>query len=603
MTLMFATRIESMRFFWFLTLAGSLIVTATVFVGSDRAKTVAQAKEPARIDEKKADEKKLEEKKTDPKKSDSKIDKHDEELLGRAQLTTDGKALVDFLHKRTLPKNERAALEHLVRQFRSPDYRLRDKATLALIGRGVAALEVLRNPAAKVTDSETTRRIERTIAVIHEKDVAPEVPAAAVRVAAEQNPPGLVETLIAYLPVADNEATLEELRIALTKCALRAGKADPLLVAALTDPASVRRATAGEVLARTAYAGQKDALKKMLGDPDPFVRYRLARALAFAQDPDAIPTLIDTLPDLPLNAAWQAEDFLLKLTSSNAPLEAMGNSKEAREKCKTAWRAWWKKHGATFDLAKLEDPPRLLGRTLIVLLDQSTVLELGSDNLPRWELKGLALPLDAQLIGENRVLVAEYHANCVRERNLRGEVIWEKAVPAPQVAQRLSNGNTFVATAYQLLEFDKDNDIVLRVSISTDGQQKIMKAVKLENGEIVCLLAEGRIVRFDARGNELGSFPINLGMRLYGGRLDVLPGGRILVPHNAEGKVIEYDSRGKIVWEVAIEQPIAAMRLSNGNTLVTSMNPEIGAIEVDRAGTEVWSYHARDSRVTRAIRR
>src|ERR1022692_3483658 len=107
----FASRIEPMRFFWFLTLAGSLIVTATVIVGGDRAKTVAEAKEPARIDEKKADEKKLEEKKTDSKKSDSKIDKLDEEILGRAQLTTDGKALVDFLQKRILPKNERAAVE------------------------------------------------------------------------------------------------------------------------------------------------------------------------------------------------------------------------------------------------------------------------------------------------------------------------------------------------------------------------------------------------------------------------------------------------------------------------------------------------------------
>src|ERR1019366_3709142 len=147
-------------------------------------------------------------------------------------------------------KNERAAVEQLVRQLRSPDYRLREKATLALIGRGVAALEVLRNPAAKSTDSETTRRIERAIAAIHEKDVAPEVPAAAVRVAALQNPPGLVETLIAYLPVADNEATLEELRYALAKTTRVAGKAHPLLVAALTDRASVRRATAGEVVAR-----------------------------------------------------------------------------------------------------------------------------------------------------------------------------------------------------------------------------------------------------------------------------------------------------------------------------------------------------------------
>jgi hypothetical protein len=76
------------------------------------------------------------------------------------------------------------------------------------------------------------------------------------------------------------------------------------------------------------------------------------------------------------------------------------------------------------------------------------------------------------------------------------------------------------------------------------------------------------------------------------------------VPHNAEGKVVEYDSKGKIVWEVPFEQPIAAMRLPNGHTLITSMSPAVGAVEVDRAGREVWSYrHSSNTRVTRAVRR
>jgi hypothetical protein len=82
----------------------------------------------------------------------------------------------------------------------------------------------------------------------------------------------------------------------------------------------------------------------------------------------------------------------------------------------------------------------------------------------------------------------------------------------------------------------------------------------------------------------------------------MLPTGRVLVPHNAENKVIEYDSRGKIVWEVPFPQPIAATRVSNGNTIITSMDAAVGAVEVDRAGAEVWSYRSA-ARVTRAIRR
>ena len=101
--------------------------------------------------------------------------------------------------------------------------------------------------------------------------------------------------------------------------------------------------------------------------------------------------------------------------------------------------------------------------------------------------------------------------------------------------------------------------------------------MKLPNGEIACMLADARVVRFDAQGKELHSFEIPLGMRLYGGRFEMLPSGRTLIPHNSENKVVEYDSKGKVVWEVGIEQPIAATRLPNGHTLVTSMNPAVGA--------------------------
>ena len=105
----------------------------------------------------------------------------------------------------------------------------------------------------------------------------------------------------------------------------------------------------------------------------------------------------------------------------------------------------------------------------------------------------------------------------------------------------------------------------------------------------------------DTTGKELHSFTVNLGTRLFGGRLHMLPNGRVLVPHNAENKVVEYDINGKAVWQVEIEQPVAATRLPNGNTLVTTMTQN-RAVEFDRSGREVWEYKT-DTRVTRALRR
>jgi HEAT repeat protein len=590
-----------MRFFCFFILAGSLMIAATHLIDGDRSRIAVDAKEPAKPEVKKDLDKKAPQKKTRPS-----AEKLDEEILRRAKLAPDGAALIAFLKKRMLPEKDRPELERLIPKLGSIDFRTREKANHALVERGVAALDVLRFPISHSPDYEVTRRIERSIQTIHDRDIGPGVLLAAIRVAALHPAAGLVETLIGYLPFTDSEAVLEELRWALTRHALEHGKADPLLLAALSDRSAIRRATAAEVLVRAAYADNKDTLRKLLGDRDAMVRYRVARALVLAHQADAIPSLIDTLPDLPLNAAWQAEDFLLHLTASApAPTVAMGQDKDARVKCQAAWQEWWKKYQTKIDLTKVEETPRMLGRTLIVLLDQNSVIELGPDNLPRLEIKGVLFPLDAQVIDDGRVLVAEYHANRVTERDARGEILWRKdGIQGPQVAQRLPNGNTFIATAFKLLEYDKQDNLVLDLDVSGDKLQKIMKAMKLDNGDIVCMLADARIVRYDARGNELSSFPIQLGTRLFGGRIHMLANGRVLVPHNAEGKVVEYDSRGKIVWEVPFEQPIAAMRLPNGNTLITSMDPWVGAVEVDRAGAHVWSYqHTSNTRVTRAIRR
>src|SRR6201987_3051197 len=88
------------------------------------------------------------------------------------------------------------------------------------------------------------------------------------------------------------------------------------------------------------------------------------------------------------------------------------------------------------------------------------------------------------------------------------------------------------------------------------------------------MTAEGRRARggqLDAQGKDLHSFPVSLGTKVCGGRIHMLSNGRVLIPHNAENKVVEYDVNGKEVWRVNIDQPVAAVRLRNGDTLVTTM--------------------------------
>jgi hypothetical protein len=539
------------------------------------------------------------------KRADDKADappSPDDEILRRANVRSDGASLLAFLRKRTLPETERPQIIKLVRQLGSEVYEEREAASAELIRRGPAVGEILRAARNDHSDLETMRRAERCLATIRDNDVAANVPAAALRVLATRKPAGAVEAVLAFLPFAENDQTAEEARTLLGRLAVTNGKADRHLVAALSDRAAIRRAAAGQALARAGIADHHDAVRKLLRDPDAKVRFRVAEALAYTGESSAVTALIDTLPQLPLPLAWQAEEFLLRVAGDIVPPPvALGNDDSTRRKCRDGWQAWWKANAAKIDLAKLESPTKLQGNTTVVLLDQGRILDLGPQNQVRWEMHNLSFPLDVQLVGEEHVLVAEYYGNRVTERDLKGNVIWERDVTGPLTAQRLANGNTFVATDMALFEFDKDGKEVLKIEMPGENK-RVMKALKLPNGEIACLTTDARVSRLDAAGKELHGFAVSIGMRLFGGRLHMLPSGRVLVPHNGEDKVVEYDGQGKIVWEVAVDKPVSALRLPNGNTLVTSMTPGVGAVEFDRAGTQVWQYSSA-TRVTRAIRR
>jgi len=524
---------------------------------------------------------------------------HDEQILKTANLKSDAESLVSFFKRRTLPVGHQHKVKELIRQLGSQSYREREQAAAELLTFGPGVAELLR---AATTDEnlEIARRAEKCLQRITEGDHAREVPAAAARLLAARKPVTAIATLLDFLPFADNDAVADEVRSALAALALPEGKPDKLLQAALSDKTPLRRAAAAEALIRAQAKELLPDIRKLLRDPDPGVQLRVAMTLAHAKERETVPVLIDLLPRLPLVDAWQAEDILFRIGESHQPPSvSLGKDEASRKKCRDAWAAWWKENQQKVDLAKLRETPRLLGYTLVVLLDQGTVMELNAKKEPRWHIDNLSFPLDVQYLPGDHVLVTEYHASRVSERDLKGKIVWQKRVVGPLVGQRLANGNTFIATDSVLMEVDaKGNE----VSTATIPGERIMKAMKLPNGEIACLTTEAKMVRMDATGKILFSFQVPLTTKLFGGRVHMLSNGHVLVPHNGENKVVEYGGNGKPVWEVACDQPVAATRLPNGNVLVTSMLPNQGAIEYNRAGNAVWQYRS-NTRVTRALRR
>ncbi len=75
-------------------------------------------------------------------------------------------------------------------------------------------------------------------------------------------------------------------------------------------------------------------------------------------------------------------------------------------------------------------------------------------------------------------------------------------------------------------------------------------------------------------------------------RARMTPAGTFLVTHMDLGKVAEYDATGKEIWSLAVPSPWAAVRLKNGNTLVTSNKGFVH--EVTPAGEVVWEFTQKD---------
>jgi outer membrane protein assembly factor BamB len=540
------------------------------------------------------------------------MEEAEEAVLKAAGLPTDGPGLAVYFKKRSTTVANEERIKEWIRRLGDDDFKTREEASRKLVMLGPRARPFLQ-AALKDSDAEIVRRAQDCLARIAQ-DTSVTALSAAVRVLARRRPPAAAAVLLNYLPFAEDERVVENIYQVLPDLAVRDGKVEPALVAALTDQAAVKRAAAGAALASLplaeasgiALAPRGPSVRKLLLDPDAQVRLRVGLALAARGDKDAVPVLIRLIDEVPLERNGLVLELLDRLADGKPPPGMPVADQQAPQKCRQAWEAWWKDHHDKIEPAHLERASRALGFTLLVLLDLNTVELLDRAGNLRWKITDALMPLDVQWLPDGQhVLLAEYQAKCVSERNLKGETVWKKAVDGPLMAQRLPSGHTFIATPHQLMEVDKNGKEVWTYSRPDGGS--FMRATKLHDGDIACIVQFGgvvrsRYVRLTPAGKDFKeSKSWDVQVRTSGGRIDVLANGHVLIPEMDNNRVVEYDADGQSVWEVRLDQPIAAVRLPNGNTLVTLMR-ENRAVEVDRAGKEIWQFKT-DTRVTRALRR
>jgi hypothetical protein len=513
-----------------------------------------------------------------------------EATLRAAGLKSDGPALLDFFRKRTVSEADQKKLAALVRQLGADEFEDRNQASAALTAAGRKAVPYLK-AVANDRDLEVARRAQRCLRQI---DAAPELTLvlAAAALVAKRRPDGSAEVLLAYLPFLEEALVEKPLFEALAKVGISAGKIDPALRSAIKGKHARQRAAAAWVLGRSSRAEDRALVLPLLADPEPMVRFRTAEALVTSKDRRGLPVLVAMLEKGPGELAAEAENLLVMVASEKAPPVHLGITDEQRKKCHQAWLAWWRDHGAKLDLAKLDLEQRLIGMRLVAVNsigndNKGATWEYGPDRKNRWQLRDVGGPFDARVLTGGRLLLAEYNLKRVTERDRNGKVEWEYTPPnAPLEVQRLSNGNTLIATNYEILEVTRDKTVVFTFR---DRSGNIFSAQKLPNGHILYGLYTGFIVELDRAGKEVNRFAIERPSGLA--NIEVLSGGRYMVPLARSNRIVEMDRKGKVLREVEVASPTCVATLPGGNLLVGS-HILSNVREIDRKGKVLWEQKA-----------
>jgi hypothetical protein len=523
-----------------------------------------------------------------------------EKVLQEAKIETSGTALLQFVRERTLTPGDRAKLADAVRRLGDEDFETRQKAEQQLLNAGRVALPFLR-PALRDDDAERVSRAKRCIEQIESQAEISRI-AAVVRVLGDRKPDGAVAALLAYLPQADGESVEDAVFQALLALGTKDGKADPALVKALKDEEPLRRAAAAHVLARRD-PEQRAAVRKLLEDTEPRVRFEAALGLAYVGDKESVPGLVALLGKGPMRLAWKAQEILYRIAGEKAPALALTDDDgPMRAKVAEAWSAWWKDAGANTDLTKIDLAGALRGINLICQEANGNkparVWACRADGKPLWEIQGVTA-WDAHLLPNGHVLIAERGGDKqVTERDVTGKIIMSvKLAQDPGACQRLANGNTLIATSSEITEVDPKGTKLWTFSEQNGGW--IARAQRLRNGNILYASEGHKLIEMNAEFKQLRTAEVVKNGDMWMS-VEQLSADRFLIAPYRSNKVMEIDSAGKVLWECATQTPMSALRLPNGNTLVGS-NMGKAVIEYDRGGKEVWKLEV-DGNV-RCVRR
>lgn len=168
-------------------------------------------------------------------------------------------------------------------------------------------------------------------------------------------------------------------------------------------------------------------------------------------------------------------------------------------------------------------------------------------------------------------------------------------------AWMLSNGNILFSRSGYVAEVTPKKEIIWRYDAPTNTEIHCCQPIGLDK---VLLIENGlpprlKIVNTKTKAieveHDLPAKSVDDRKTVHGQfrRVRYTGQGTYLVPFLNMGKVVEYDKNFKELWSYEIKSPWAAIRLKNGNTLITDESEKLTR-EVNAKGETVWEIKLED---------
>jgi hypothetical protein len=238
----------------------------------------------------------------------------------------------------------------------------------------------------------------------------------------------------------------------------------------------------------------------------------------------------------------------------------------------------------------------------VLAADNGRVAIVNSKGEVEWQVENRAEVHDLHQLANGNILFTTGPTTVV-EMTPEKKVVWKHEAKPKEgytgrveihAFQRLDNGLTVIAESgnRRIIEVDKDDKIVHEIPLTVEhpnAHRDTRMARKLENGNyLVCHEADGKVREYDPKGKVVWTYALDLadrprapghgpeghGTEVYGAIR--LADGNTLIAGGNNNRVIEVNPEGKIVWSIGHDElpgirlawVTTLHRLPNGNVIV-----------------------------------